>query len=113
MTFDKKKYWQRTYLFLILWGIVAIGFSIELLIESYPEFPKNLNLWLIVLLVCPPIWLVVNLAAEYFLGKRIANGFKRIGEKKIRTINKVLAGIIFVPIVVLLMIAVFMTIFKK
>ncbi len=113
MFIDKKIFWQRTYRFLIVWGILAIVYSLELIIESYPEFPKDLRLWLFIVFFCPLLWLILNLTFEYFFGKRIRNGFNRIGEKRLRTINKVLVGIIIVPIVVLLFIGLVISFFKR
>ena len=109
---DKKKFWKRTYRFLLVWGIITLGFVIELLIESYPKLPNKLNEWIIILLIGPPLCLLVNMFIEYFVAKPAIDGLYKVSEKKIRTINKVLVGIIVVPILILLLIAVFLSLFK-
>jgi len=100
---------KRIIRFLIAWVFFAVILAIVLYIDTYPEFPGNLSRLLVVFLIGIPVWMIVNLAAERYVGR----AFKKVGENRLRTINKVLAGIIIVPIMIVLVIALVMTLLGK
>jgi hypothetical protein len=104
--------WKKIRRFLLFWAAITVAFLVELLIETYPDFPTDLNRWLIVLLIGPPIWLVVNLASEKFIGRPTTKALNRLGETKLRRINTILLYIIIVPIVLLLLVAIIRSLFE-
>ena len=107
-----KKFWKRTLYFIIFWAILTIVFLLDYVLELGLVFPKNSNGWLLFLLFGPLLWLIVNIVFEYLIGKPISAGLDKLGEKKIRTINKVLASVIILPIIIVLLYAIFISFYE-
>jgi len=98
--------------FLVAWAAITVVFLVELLVETYPNFPTDIKRWLVVLLIGPPIWLGINLASEKFISRPTAKALNRLGETKLRRINTILLYIIIVPIVLVLLIAIMRSFFE-
>jgi len=96
--------------FLIFWVVVTAAFLVVGLVEDYPDFPTNLNRWLIYLLVGPPVWFLVWFLVNLFV-QRLLRLLDRLGDKTIRRINIILGCIIAVPITMIL-VAVIVSLFK-
>jgi hypothetical protein len=109
---DNKKLWKKTYRLLLVWGVIVLVTLFVLFIGSYPEIPKGLNRWILVLLIGPPLWLVGSLLFERFVAKPTLDALHRVADKRIRLVNTILAGIIVVPVLVLMLIALLFSLFK-
>lgn len=105
---DQKSNNRKKYLRLLaIWAGISVFFLIEFIYETYPDYPKSPSGWLILILVGPPIWLLVNILGEKFIGRPTAKVINKLGEKRLRNINIVLASVIIIPVV--LMILLFVT----
>ena len=109
---DNKKLWIKTYRLLLVWGAIVLLTLFVLFIGSYPEISKGLNRWILVLLIGPPLWLVGSLLFERFVAKPTLDALQRVADKRIRLVNKILAGIIVVPVLVLILIGLLFSLFK-
>ena len=109
---DMKKFWKKYYRFLLLWGAIIITTLVVLFVGSYPELPKGLKRWILVLLIGPPLWFVSSVLFERYVGKPAIEALHRVGEKKLRFVNKILAAIIVVPLLILILIGLLLSLFK-
>ncbi|MBI5474380.1 MAG: hypothetical protein HY961_18745 [Ignavibacteriae bacterium] len=89
---------------LAIWAIITVFFLGEFVCETYPDYPKKPSEWLLLLIIGPPIWLLLNILGEKYIGQPIAKSIDKIGEKRLRKINIILASIIFIPLLVMILI---------
>jgi hypothetical protein len=104
---------KRIIRFIMVWLIFTCVFLIELYIETYPDFPQRVDRLLAIVLIGIPAAIIVELAFERYVGKPVQAQLTKIGENRLRKINIILLGIIIVPIVLLVFIALIMTAFGK
>ncbi|MFA5835279.1 MAG: hypothetical protein WDA22_17500 [Bacteroidota bacterium] len=102
---EQTKNRRKKYLrFLAVWAIISVFFFVELVCEAYPNYPKKTSEWFLLLLIGPPVWIAGEYILERFLSKPIEKVFRKLGEERLKTINKILALIIAIPIAVMVLI---------